>query len=78
MFLAGMGGSTAPEMNLLNCSSTALTARQQLKAVAIEMGQRTWSSAKSFGKIATIYSASECAIEGVALTYVVCRYTYLY
>lgn len=64
MFLAGMG-SGAPELHLTGANTTTMTARAQMKAVAQDLAKRTWSSAKSFGKIATIYSASECAIESV-------------
>jgi import inner membrane translocase subunit TIM22 len=72
MFLAGMG-SSAPELHLTGASgSTTMTARAQMKAVAQDLAKRTWSSAKSFGKIATIYSASECAIESVLVGCMVC------
>jgi import inner membrane translocase subunit TIM22 len=66
MFMAGMG-SGSPELYLTNSStsSTTMSARAQIRAVAVDMGKRTWSSARSFGKIATIYSAAECSIETV-------------
>ena len=66
MFLSGMGTSS-PEMHLLDAHGRekSIPVRQQMKLVAQDMGKRTWGSAKSFGKIASIYSASECVIEGV-------------
>jgi import inner membrane translocase subunit TIM22 len=71
LFMASMSGS-APEYTLqvppvpnaisANGSSSV---RSQAKAVLTDMSKKTWSSAKSFGKIAAIYSGSECVIEGV-------------
>lgn len=42
-----------------------MSAREQIKMALTDMGRRTWSSAKSFGRIAVIYSAAECSIESV-------------
>ena len=69
--MASMSGS-APEYTLQvppipNTKSVngLSSARSQAKAVLTDMSKRTWSSAKGFGKIAAIYSGSECVIEGV-------------
>ncbi|KAI9321245.1 mitochondrial inner membrane translocase subunit Tim17/Tim22/Tim23/peroxisomal protein PMP24, partial [Dichotomocladium elegans] len=50
------GPSMSPEM--LNQST-----RVQLKAVAKDMGTRSWSMAKNFAVVGAIYSGSECCIE---------------
>lgn len=39
--------------------------RQQMKLQFSDMGKRSWSSAKSFGKIGAIYSGVECCIESL-------------
>jgi import inner membrane translocase subunit TIM22 len=43
---------------------TTLPLRQQLKQGFKDMGSRSLSSAKSFGKIGAIFSGTECCIEG--------------
>lgn len=65
MFLSGMA-STGPEANLLHPAASATTAtpfRVQAKQVLGEMGSRTWRSAKSFGKIAALFTGFECVVE---------------
>lgn len=68
MFMSGMATSS-PELSMMASSTAAETktipAATQVKMVLQDMGKKTWGSAKSFGKIAAIYSASECVIEGV-------------
>lgn len=72
LFMASMSAS-APEYtlqvppvpNAIRPNGALSSARLQAKAVLIDMSKKTWSSAKNFGKIAAIYSGSECVIEGV-------------
>lgn len=64
MFMAGMG-SSSPELMLATGEAAKMSARAQVKMALLDLGKRTWSSARSFGKIATIYSAAECGIESV-------------
>ncbi len=42
----------------------ALPMRQQLKQGFKDMGSRSFSSAKNFGKVGAIFSGTECCIEG--------------
>ena len=71
MFLASMSaGGTSPEAQLLNptsiaTDSTSLPLKMQVRHALTDMFKRSWSSAKSFGTIAALYSGSECVIEGV-------------
>ena len=41
-----------------------LPLRQQLKQGLRDLGTRSFSSAKNFGKVGAIYSGTECCIEG--------------
>lgn len=43
---------------------TSLPLRQQLKQGFKDMGSRSFSSAKNFGKVGAIFSGTECCIEG--------------
>ncbi|KAK9279589.1 hypothetical protein L1049_013268 [Liquidambar formosana] len=40
-----------------------MTARQQFVYTAKQMGQRSWSSAKTFAVMGLIFSAAECVVE---------------
>ena len=42
----------------------SLPLRQQLKAGLRDMGARSFSSAKNFGKVGAIFAGTECCIEG--------------
>lgn len=42
---------------------TKLPMKEQLKRGFKDMGSRSWSSAKNFGKIGLIFSSCECVIE---------------
>jgi import inner membrane translocase subunit TIM22 len=66
MFMSGMATSS-PELSMMGTpvEGKSIPASTQVKMVLQDMGKKTWGSAKSFGKIAAIYSASECVIEGV-------------
>ena len=74
MFLASMSaGGTSPESQLLNPSASASTSiplRMQVRHALTDMFKRSWSSAKNFGVIASLYSGSECIIEGVYTGYI--------
>lgn len=43
---------------------TSLPMRQQLAAGFRDMGARSFSSAKNFGKVGAIFAGTECCIEG--------------
>lgn len=43
---------------------TDLPLKQQLRQGFKDMGQRSFSSAKNFGKVGAIFAGTECAIEG--------------
>lgn len=70
LFFASLG-SSSPETTLFMGDRNAVTGqlypttRAQVTAVFKDMAGRTWSSAKNFGKIAALFSASECVIESV-------------
>ena len=42
-----------------------LPMRQQIKAGLKDMGQRSYSSAKNFGKIGALFTATECGVEAL-------------
>lgn len=44
---------------------TSLPLRQQLKIGFKDMGTRSWSMAKNFGKVGALFSGIECGIEGM-------------
>lgn len=44
---------------------TSLPLRQQLKIGFKDMGTRSWSMAKNFGKVGGLFSGIECGIEGL-------------
>ena len=62
MFMASM--STNPHALLSTPESNLHTTSAQVKTVFKDLIKGTWSSAKGFGKVATIYSAAECVVEG--------------
>ena len=70
MFLASMSaGGTSPEARLLNPIANAaesIPIRMQVRHALTDLVKRSWSSAKNFGIIASLYSGSECIIEGVS------------
>ena len=43
---------------------TSLPMKEQLKRGMKDMGGRSWSSAKNFGKIGFLFSICECTLEG--------------
>lgn len=50
----------SPEGNAM----TKLPVREQLRRGFKDMGQRSFSSAKNFGKVGAIFAGTECCIEG--------------
>lgn len=44
-----------------------LSTKEQIKHGFKDMGKRSYSSAKNFGVVGTIFAGSECVIEGVSL-----------
>ncbi|KAH8702026.1 putative mitochondrial import inner membrane translocase subunit [Talaromyces proteolyticus] len=44
---------------------TSLPMREQLRQGFRDMGSRSWSAARNFGYVGAVYSAAECAIEGL-------------
>lgn len=42
-----------------------MTARQQFVYTAKQMGQRSWSSCKTFAVMGLVFSAAECVVEKV-------------
>lgn len=57
LFMSGMG---SPPLD-----ATGATAPVTVRSVLQEMSSKTWSSAKNLGKVAVIFSTTECIIEGV-------------
>lgn len=44
---------------------SSLPLRQQLKMGFKDMGTRSWSTAKNFGKVGALFSGIECGVEGI-------------
>lgn len=44
---------------------SSLPLKQQLKSGFKDMGQRSWSTARNFGKVGALFSGIECGIESV-------------
>ena len=70
LFFASMGASSLETSSALGdrnplTGELYASTSVQVRAVFKDMLHRTYSSAKSFGKIAMLFSASECVIEGV-------------
>ncbi|KAF4120579.1 mitochondrial import inner membrane translocase subunit TIM22 [Geosmithia morbida] len=68
LFMASMSydtpfGSPVPGANQTPVSSLPL--RQQLKVGFKDMGQRSYSTARNFGKVGALFSGIECGIEGM-------------
>ena len=45
----------------------SLPMREQLKRGFQDMGTRSYSSAKNFGMVGTLFAGTECCIEGVRI-----------
>ncbi|KAK5093279.1 Mitochondrial import inner membrane translocase subunit tim22 [Exophiala xenobiotica] len=62
LFMASMNYDTP--MTPQGRELTSLPMREQLRRGFKDMGSRSWSSAKNFGKIGFLFSICECTIEG--------------
>ncbi|KAG5949007.1 hypothetical protein E4U60_000116 [Claviceps pazoutovae] len=68
MFMASMSYDTpfgTPLTNSAGQTLSALPLRQQLKHGFKDMGTRSFSMAKNFGKVGALFSGIECGIEGL-------------
>ena len=69
-----LGGLFGMFMSSVDWQSTTeefqkLSTKEQLKRTARDMGSKTLSSAKNFGKVGAIFSGSECLIEQVSFPF---------
>ncbi|RKF54667.1 Mitochondrial import inner membrane translocase subunit tim22 [Erysiphe neolycopersici] len=64
LFMASMSYDTPIHTSGSAANTMALPLRQQLKAGFKDMGSRSLSSAKNFGKVGAIFAGTECCIEG--------------
>ncbi|KAK5084372.1 Mitochondrial import inner membrane translocase subunit tim22 [Lithohypha guttulata] len=62
LFMASMNYDTP--LTPQGAELTKLPMREQLRRGFKDMGTRSWSSAKNFGKIGFLYSICECTVEG--------------
>lgn len=58
------GAAGAPGSVGAAASTASIPMRQQLAHGFKDMGQRSWSSARNFGKVGLLFSGIECGIEG--------------
>lgn len=65
MFLASFDNPTMHE----EPGKPQLTGRQQIILQAKKMGQKSWSSCKSFALMGFVFSLSECIVEKVRSLY---------
>ncbi|PMD52800.1 mitochondrial import inner membrane translocase, subunit Tim17/22 [Hyaloscypha bicolor E] len=64
LFMASMQYDTPLSTNPNAQAITSLPLRQQLKQGFRDLGSRSYSSAKNFGKVGAIFAGTECCIEG--------------
>ncbi|KHJ34429.1 putative mitochondrial import inner membrane translocase subunit tim22 [Erysiphe necator] len=64
LFMASMHYDTPIHTSGTAENAKSLPLRQQLKAGFKDMGSRSLSSAKNFGKVGAIFAGTECCIEG--------------
>ncbi|KAN0099643.1 mitochondrial import inner membrane translocase, subunit Tim17/22 [Hyaloscypha variabilis] len=64
LFMASMQYDTPLATNPNAAAITSLPLRQQLKQGFRDLGSRSFSSAKNFGKVGAIFAGTECCIEG--------------
>lgn len=62
LFMASMAYDTP--LSPQGADLTKLPMKEQLRRGLKDMGSRSWSSAKNFGRIGALYSICECALEG--------------
>jgi mitochondrial import inner membrane translocase subunit TIM22 len=60
LFLSGFGPTT---YDLANPNKMDVLSKDSVKAAFKEMGLRTWSSAKSLGRIGGLFATFECTLE---------------
>ncbi|PNY26459.1 Mitochondrial import inner membrane translocase subunit tim22 [Tolypocladium capitatum] len=68
MFMASMSYDTpfgSPVTNGAGQNISSMPLRQQLRVGFKDMGTRSFSMAKSFGKVGALFSGIECGIEGL-------------
>ncbi|KAH6893279.1 Tim17/Tim22/Tim23/Pmp24 family-domain-containing protein [Thelonectria olida] len=68
MFMASMSYDTPFHTASPGAAATPISSlplKQQLKIGFKDMGTRSWSMAKNFGKVGALYSGIECGIEGL-------------
>ncbi|KOS19580.1 Mitochondrial import inner membrane translocase subunit tim22 [Escovopsis weberi] len=70
LFMASMSydtpfGSPIPGANGQATPISSLPLRQQLKIGFKDMGTRSWSMARNFGKVGALFAGIECGIEGL-------------
>ncbi|CAD6500229.1 BgTH12-07412 [Blumeria graminis f. sp. triticale] len=64
LFMASMQYDTPLHTSSTASTTMSLPLREQLKAGFKDMGTRSLSSAKNFGKVGAIFAGTECCIEG--------------
>ncbi|CAM1508178.1 Fc.00g050260.m01.CDS01 [Cosmosporella sp. VM-42] len=68
MFMASMSYDTPYHTAMPGAPQTAVTSlplKQQLKIGFKDMGTRSYSMAKNFGKVGALFSGIECGVEGL-------------
>ncbi|CZR56686.1 probable mitochondrial import inner membrane translocase subunit TIM22 [Phialocephala subalpina] len=64
LFMASMSYDTPLSTNPNAAAVQSLPLREQLRAGFKDMGTRSYSSAKNFGKVGAIFAGTECCVEG--------------
>ncbi|KAG0646520.1 import inner membrane translocase subunit [Hyphodiscus hymeniophilus] len=64
LFMASMSYDTPLSTNPTAAGISSLPLREQLKRGFKDMGSRSYSSARNFGKVGAIFAGTECCIEG--------------
>ncbi|KAF5874275.1 putative mitochondrial import inner membrane translocase subunit tim22 protein [Botrytis fragariae] len=64
LFMASMQYDTPIHTSSTAAEITSLPLREQLKRGLKDMGNRSYSSAKNFGKVGAIFAGTECCVEG--------------
>ncbi|RSL71185.1 Mitochondrial import inner membrane translocase subunit tim22 [Fusarium sp. AF-6] len=68
MFMASMSYDTPYHTAAPGAPQTAISSlplKEQLRIGFKDMGTRSWSMAKNFGKVGALYSGIECGVEGL-------------
>ncbi|KAM3068989.1 Mitochondrial import inner membrane translocase subunit tim22 [Clarireedia jacksonii] len=64
LFMASMQYDTPMHTSSTAAEISSLPMREQLRRGLKDMGSRSYSSAKNFGKVGAIFAGTECCIEG--------------